>query len=342
MPEIKKAPHKTEQIKNINDIIQNFGEFVNIDEIKEINSEWLIDSFLVKNSLTMIYALAGSGKTWFVLYLAKYLLENDKIEKIFYFDADNPQRTYKQREVDKIFEFYKEKFHLVDFNASNKKSQYEFFQTLAQSDLDLQGNLFIIDSIRNFINIDFGKDHLVTKFFKDLQVLRRRGATIIYLHHQPKQYEEENNKLYKGSTAFVDSADEAYYFENKTANFDLENEKMVFTLEPQKCRDLTKPQAVVLDTKNHTFNFADFSFYGLSHKERDTLEIAKFFIIQSKTGIQQKELAKKIIKEAKENQIEILGLNAIWRLLEKYANIYFKIEKEQFKGCSYKKYFMPL
>ncbi len=41
--------------------------------------------------------------------------------------------------------------------------------------------------------------------------MRDNGDTIIFLHHQPKQTDGKNNKLYKGATVFADSVDEAYF-----------------------------------------------------------------------------------------------------------------------------------
>ncbi|WP_257936089.1 hypothetical protein [Campylobacter lari] len=50
------------------------------------------------------------------------------------------------------------------------------------------------------------------KVFNELQKIRDNGATIIFLHHQPKQKPDENNKVYKGATTFLDSVDEGYFF----------------------------------------------------------------------------------------------------------------------------------
>ncbi|WHN18361.1 hypothetical protein QMK11_09555 [Campylobacter jejuni] len=49
------------------------------------------------------------------------------------------------------------------------------------------------------------------KIFDELQRARDNGATIIFLHHQPKQNQDENNKAYKGATTFLDSVDEGYF-----------------------------------------------------------------------------------------------------------------------------------
>lgn len=80
------------------EIIQNkqFKQ-ANIKELENLEFEWLIDDFLVKQTLVMIYAGAGSGKSYFMLYLSKYLLDSNKINRIIYFDADNSIKTLKER-----------------------------------------------------------------------------------------------------------------------------------------------------------------------------------------------------------------------------------------------------
>ncbi|BEK08001.1 hypothetical protein K0T47_001488 [Campylobacter jejuni] len=87
---------------------KNFKQ-VNIEKLESIDFEWLIDNFLVKQSLVMCYASAGSGKSYFILYLSKYLLDNNKVDRIFYFDGDNNERILKERkgsEFLKISNFY--------------------------------------------------------------------------------------------------------------------------------------------------------------------------------------------------------------------------------------------
>lgn len=78
----------------------------------------------------------------------------------------------------------------------------------------LRNKLIIFDSIRNFVDFDFSKNEKVTMFLHKLQALRNRGATIIFLHHQPKQIDGENNKSYKGATAWLDSVDESFSYQS--------------------------------------------------------------------------------------------------------------------------------
>lgn len=165
-------------------------------DLMNLRFEWLIDGFLAKQSLVMLYAQAGSGKSYFALYLSKFLLENGKIRQVFYLDADNGKPTLKGRQVDKFISMPN-----FEYIVENKPNKYTIFKHLKRSN-DLENALIVIDSVRNFIKDDFNKDNMMIKFFDELQVLRDRGATIIFLHHQPKQIQDENNKLYKGQRLF--------------------------------------------------------------------------------------------------------------------------------------------
>ena len=83
----------------------------------------------------------------------------------------------------------------------------------------------------------------------DLEGLRDKGATVIFLHHQPKQGLDKNDENYKGATAFMDSVDEAFYLQNETENAFVNENEMILSLKPKKKRTNTKEAVVLIDTK---------------------------------------------------------------------------------------------
>ncbi|EAJ4357631.1 hypothetical protein C7L52_08270 [Campylobacter jejuni] len=296
----------------------------NIKELENLEFEWLIDDFLVKQTLVMIYAGAGSGKSYFMLYLSKYLLDSNKINRIIYFDADNSIKTLKERKGNEFLKtpnFY--------YYFSNNIQKFTLFKDM-QKAKDLNNTLIVIDSIRNFIQDDFNKDFTMIKIFDELQRARDNGATIIFLHHQPKQNQDENNKAYKGATTFLDSVDEGYFLHKKDTN---KNEEFIILLEPQKKRFATKSQAFKINTLNLEFDFANYLEYGENNKAQITLNLVKEILNEHINGICQQELASKIKKKIEQDYIEIVGRNALWKLLDKYENIYWNIFYEtQEKG----------
>ena len=121
--------------------------------------------------------------------------------------------------------------------------------------------------------------------------MRNNGAIIVFLHHQPKQTQGENNKLYKGATAFADSVDEAYYL----CNVGSDKNEFLFYLEPQKCRDETKQTAFRLTPNDFCLSVLeqrDIEILTLNDKEKITLSLVRE-VINSCKQINQSTLAKK-------------------------------------------------
>lgn len=181
----------------------------------------------------------------------------------------------------------------------------------------------------------------VTRYLQRLQKLRSKGATIIFLHHQPKQYGEENNKMYKGATAFIDSVDEAWYV-SKSFIQNSNSKTLSLDLEPQKYRLDTKAQRAIIDNKTHTIFFRDDIRIGLSQKQQITLELAQEVINANPNGIIQSDLARQIVKIANANYYEIVGKNSLWNLLAEFENKLFKIHTFTPKGGGVRKIYTPL
>lgn len=299
-------------------------------------SKWLINNFLMCGSLNMIYASAGVGKSLLSLELAHFLAKRADVSRIIYLDADNSKAALHSRGLGDIAESNDVK--LEYYNACTER-QFSIFRRLKGKNLD--SVVVIIDSIRNFINFDIKDDVKVTRFLNKLQLLRNQGATIIFLHHQPKQYGEENNKMYKGATAFIDSVDEAWYV-SKSFTQKGNSKTLSLDLEPQKHRLDTKPQKVVIDTKAHTIFFRDDIRIGLTQKQYITLELAKEIINANPNGIIQSELAKQIVKLANANYYEIVGKNSLWALLAEFNDKLFSIETFTPKGGGIRKLYKPL
>ena len=319
-----KVLKSTSKDKTMLEILQANGfKKLSPQDLMNLRFEWLIEGFLVKQSLVMLYAQAGSGKSYFALYLSKFLLENSKVKQVLYLDADNGKPTLKERQIDKFIS-------MSHFNyiAENNLNKYTIFRHLQRA-YDLENTLIVIDSVRNFIKDDFNKDNMMIKFFDELQVLRDSGATIIFLHHQPKQIQDENNKLYKGATTFLDSVDEGYFLHKIDIK---EYEEFIILVEPQKRRDATKPHAFKINTLNLSFESVDYLKYGENHKVQITLNLVKDILSECGELCQQ-DLASKIKRKIEQDYIEIVGRNALWKLLDKYKGILWEISYEpQEKG----------
>ncbi|WP_181894622.1 AAA family ATPase [Helicobacter fennelliae] len=299
-------------------------------------SKWLIDNFLMRGSLNMVYASAGVGKSLLSLELAYFLAKKPNVSKVIYLDGDNSEAALTARGLNEIVESSGAK---LEYYFVNPHKYFSIFNKLKE--YNLENVVLIIDSIRNFINFDIKDDIKVTRYLQRLQKLRSKGATIIFLHHQPKQYGEENNKMYKGATAFIDSVDEAWYV-SKSFIQNSNSKTLSLDLEPQKYRLDTKAQRAIIDNKTHTIFFRDDIRIGLSQKQQITLELAQEVINANPNGIIQSDLARQIVKIANANYYEIVGKNSLWNLLAEFENKLFKIHTFTPKGGGVRKIYTPL
>ena len=226
----------------------------------------------------------------------------------------------------------------LKYILANSLSRFNFFKNFNKKVKpgELKNKLIVIDSIRNFIKGSLSKDENITKFMADLQGLRDKGATVIFLHHQPKQGLDKNDENYKGATAFMDSVDEAFYLQNETENAFVNENEMILSLKPKKKRTNTKEAVVLIDTKKLELKFIEDDFFGLSEKEKISLQLAKE-VIDQKGEISQSDLAMAIQKLANKNYLEIVGRNTLWKLFDKFNGKLFTIKRlKSYEQCNKK------
>lgn len=326
--------------------LENLRKFASTSEqIRSHQVSWLIDDFIVNQSLGMIYAQAGSGKSYLAVFLALYMLKNNTINEVFYLDADNSITTAKLRNGDKWLDLANGKLvYLLSECISNfNKDTFtaEFVKNLENKPKDyLKGKFVVFDSARNFINSDLSVDYKVKPFLDNLQTLRDYGANVMFLHHQPKQplNKDENNGLYKGATAFIDSVDYAYQLSSKK----LSDDKTLILLTARKSRNLEKNQAFILDNITFNLEFVDYDDYALSDKELDTIEVIQEILNENKTGISKRNLIEKVLERAKLNGIEVLGGNALREFLPKLKNKFLTFEKTDEKKRNSLEIYRPI
>lgn len=334
---------KKEHISVMLENLRKYGLFS--ERIKNHQVSWLIDNFIVNQSLGMIYAEAGSGKSYLAVFLALYMLKSNTINEVFYLDADNGISTVKLRKGDKWLELANGKLiylssECIDiFNKSTFTT--EFIKSLENEPKDyLKGKLIIFDSARNFISGDLSADYKVKPFLDDLQTLRDYGANVIFLHHQPKQplNKDENNGLYKGATAFNDSVDYSYHLSSKK----LSDDKMLILLKAIKSRNLEKNQAFILDNTTFNLEFVDYDDYAMSDKELETIDTIKEVLEDNQNGLTENQLIKAVREKAEEYETEILGRNALLRFLPRLDKKYLILEKANQGGKNGTKFYKPL
>ena len=217
----------SKSLKPFDDKFESFiGKLdLNVEKIKNKRIEYLYENFIVKNDITMIAALPGTGKSLITVALSNMFLMEGKIKRVFYLDGDNSEVTIKTRNIHLL----KEKFgkSLNYFVEISKSSLTKIINELRLR--DLSECLIVLDSIKNILVGDRNNHKDVTELMNSLKILRKNGATIIFLNHKNK-LNKEFNADYSGSSAFAE--DVALFFELRK-NVD----KQTYILNPLKDRD---------------------------------------------------------------------------------------------------------
>ena len=296
------------------------------ETLRNYKPKWLIKGFIENNKLISLYAMPGSGKSLTALYLAVYMLDSGVISKVIYVDMDNGIGTLKSRGLEAILTKYGNKLKYISsvVKSKNPTDQTQLIFALSTlADESCKDTLIIFDSIRNFIKGSMSYDEVVIPTLNALQNMRDYYAGVWFLNHQNKQdFMGENNKAYKGATAFFDSCDEAYFVKKR----ERKENRLIVTLEPMKQRDDTEPQAVIIDTANLSLEFDDYMLYAMNEKQSTALDYAKEIIAENPRGINLKNLVREIKDRAKFDEVEICGIHAVKNLLKNFDGKFYKIE----------------
>ena len=311
----------------------------NIKKIKdnEAKSSFL-DNFgcLPRGSLTMIYAGAYTGKSSFMTALARDIVKNKKEISYYHIDGDNTLDIAQDRGID-IIEDEFSNFHYEIVTDKPKKDRFEFLKQITQCDAsELKNSLIVIDSVKDFFIGDMTKDKDVNHFMEILKVITAKGGTVVILHHQTKQIGEENNKAWKGSTTFNDSADNTYYVSSIK-----KERQMIISLEVIKKRANIANQSFVIYKETHKIKKLDkdeIAIEFLNDKERYTIEIAKE-IIDERLKITQSELSSAVKQRADIAGVLIVGDNKKWKLFDKFNGKFWRIDNSK---TATKKVFYPI
>jgi RecA-family ATPase len=168
-------------------------------------TEYVIDGFLAKNMITMIYADGGNGKSWLGLGLAGYCAALNM--PVIYLDFDNPLTVLRDRGVNqKLVARYPNLQYIQ--RSKWQGSAFDMLECLSirATGGAYKGAVVVIDSLRNFADIENNAKIMVVMDM--LMNIREAGATIIVLHHSNK-----DGKNYQGSNNIRNSVDNMFRLE---------------------------------------------------------------------------------------------------------------------------------
>ncbi|NPA72694.1 MAG: AAA family ATPase [Gammaproteobacteria bacterium] len=178
--------------------------FLNPLKLEDFNqkTEFLIDGFIPKHLITMIYADGGMGKSWLAMAIAKFAEINGM--NAIYLDYDNPMNVLKERGIETKLIQVCPNLHY----SHRSKTELQPLAMLQAIEDNASGNnynntLFVIDSLRDFGDVN--NDGASMRLGEKLKNIREAGATIIVLHHSNK-----DGRNYQGSNNIRNSIDNMY------------------------------------------------------------------------------------------------------------------------------------
>lgn len=260
----------------------------------DIEVEYLMNEFLVKESLNMIYASAGQGKSFNVLAIANTLLLEGKIKQCLYLDMDNGTIALKSRGLDTLIDKHNN-LHYIHHSKIDMQGSVLLEKLASEADTErrsLLDYLIVFDSIRDFIGgRDMNSDKEIMPVLNALKKLREAGATVVFLHHSKKD-SNGNIEMYKGSTAFMDSSDVVYLLQSEKKD----QKTLAYALTVMKDRLPVADSAFLLNTKTFSLTQQNYDLNRLTDAQRQMIKEVEAVLYNHQNGINQTNLLKAINK----------------------------------------------
>ena len=254
----------------------------------DIEVEYLMHEFLVNESLNMIFASAGQGKSFLVLAIATKLLQEGKISRCFYLDMDNSTMALKSRRLDDLLT-NNLNLNYIHHSKTNISAADTIFQLAYEADVlnkSLQSNLIVLDSIRDFLGgRDMNADKDIIPVMNALKKLREAGATVVFLHHAKKDADSKK-EVYKGSTSFIDSVDVAYSLQSEKMNANT----LEYSLSVYKDRIPVNNSSFSLNTDTLDLIQQNYELNQLTQHQQDFIKHVENALEANPTGINQTNL----------------------------------------------------
>lgn len=177
----------------------------------------LVESLIPENQIILIAGEAGAGKTWFTMMLANALVRGEKFlgretirsENVIYFDRENPLPIVQERMVALFGELDLQEETRYRHWGMWWESGPPSFSSGRYAQFAVPGAVLIFDSLGRFHLSDENSPTEMMRVFANLRKLQALGATVIVLHHRPKNLESAG---YRGTTEIAAGCDVLYSF----------------------------------------------------------------------------------------------------------------------------------
>lgn len=182
--------------------------------------EYIIDNFLVKGGISLVYAPPKNGKSCLALSIAKYIVDKTRMS-VFYLDFDNPIISLKDKKLDDLIDSDNchgrfDYLHPDELCMEGKEALDEMVKDSLNNPEAYKNIILFFDSITDFCTET--DDNSAKSFMNKVKKLRNAGATIFLLHHTNK-----TNGNYKGSSVFRSASDNVFALTSEVISDDEDN-----------------------------------------------------------------------------------------------------------------------
>ena len=173
----------------------------------DMEVEYIIESFLVKGGISLIFAPPKNGKSCLALSIAKYIIDKTKMG-VYYLDFDNPIISLKDKKLDDFIDSDNcqgrfDYLHPDELCMEGKEALNEMVKDCILKPEAYKNIILFFDSVTDFCTET--DDSSAKAFMNKVKILRNAGATIFLLHHTNKK-----NGDYKGSSVFRSASDNVF------------------------------------------------------------------------------------------------------------------------------------
>lgn len=275
---------------NLNNLDFLTQSSLNTNDFNE-KTVFLIDGFLAKKLITLIYADGGNGKSWCNFAIAKHCAQSG--QRVVYLDFDNPLSVLIDRNIDNLLVSQHNNLSYIQRSKYPHTPQELLEQLNEQAVGQVFSNwVFLFDSLRNFVNVK--NDHQTMETMTKIMNLREAGATVVILHHSNK-----DGRNYEGSNNIRNSVDNIYHLEK----LDSENGEINMHLRVQKERSSIFDCAYKVCTNTLSFTPLDIQTATMSSEQEEFVQLVclelKTYGKTNKTALLQAADRKKDDKTAR-------------------------------------------
>lgn len=235
----------------------------------EQKTEYLLDSFIAKRIITLIYSPGGSGKSFLAAGIAKHA--DTQGMNVLYLDFDNSKDALESRGIPQklIQPCPRVHYELSGSSQCNEVELLDNLEAVAHNNR-FENTLIILDTLGEFVDVT--SDNKAQQGFRKLKRLRDAGATVILLHHTTK-----SGSNYSGSNVIRGSVDNMYRLEKLESPQDEIHH--LLTIEKDRVR--------IVDTAICT-KVEDLSMLPINVEQARMTPEDRAFVVEVKTVISKK------------------------------------------------------